>query len=79
MAGLLFNKFKEDRGEGHMAWQCTKPKRTRNFAWFKEKMLLVQAHESGQVLDKEQLAFLEDSGILDGQAIQTIISQNAAF
>ncbi|GJY66126.1 hypothetical protein Tco_0468364 [Tanacetum coccineum] len=40
MAGLLFNKFKEDRGEGHMAWQCTKTKRTRNSAWFKEKMLL---------------------------------------
>ncbi|GKE27691.1 retrovirus-related pol polyprotein from transposon TNT 1-94 [Tanacetum coccineum] len=31
------------QGEGHMAWQCTKPKRLRNFAWFKEKMLLVQA------------------------------------
>ncbi|GJZ64218.1 uncharacterized mitochondrial protein-like protein [Tanacetum coccineum] len=33
-------------GEGHMARQCTKPKRPRNSAWFKEKMLLVQAHES---------------------------------
>ncbi|GKG22058.1 retrovirus-related pol polyprotein from transposon TNT 1-94, partial [Tanacetum coccineum] len=28
-------------GEGHMARQCTKPKRPRNYAWFKEKMLLV--------------------------------------
>ncbi|GJS47659.1 retrovirus-related pol polyprotein from transposon TNT 1-94 [Tanacetum coccineum] len=31
---------------GHMARQCTKPKRPRNSAWFKEKMLLVQAQES---------------------------------
>ncbi|GJV12325.1 hypothetical protein Tco_1353866 [Tanacetum coccineum] len=35
-----FNKFKEDRGEGHMA-TCTKPKRPRNSALFKEKMLLI--------------------------------------
>ncbi|GKC11593.1 retrovirus-related pol polyprotein from transposon TNT 1-94 [Tanacetum coccineum] len=28
------------QGEGHMARQCTKPKRPRNSAWFKEKMLL---------------------------------------
>ncbi|GJX42152.1 hypothetical protein Tco_0257142 [Tanacetum coccineum] len=32
--------------EGHMARQCTQPKRSRNSAWFKEKMLLVQAHEA---------------------------------
>ncbi|GJT08684.1 hypothetical protein Tco_0843146 [Tanacetum coccineum] len=62
-----------------MARQCTKPKRPRNSAWFKEKMLLVQAQEEGQVLDEEQLAFLADPGIPDGQAIQTIIRQNAAF
>ncbi|GJW66097.1 hypothetical protein Tco_0117981 [Tanacetum coccineum] len=46
MAGLLFNKFKGDLrvllGEGHMARQCTKPKRPRNFAWLKEKMLLTK-------------------------------------
>ncbi|GJV49471.1 retrovirus-related pol polyprotein from transposon TNT 1-94 [Tanacetum coccineum] len=34
------------QGEGHMARQCTQPKRPRNFAWFKEKMLMVQAQES---------------------------------
>ncbi|GJY34905.1 integrase, catalytic region, zinc finger, CCHC-type containing protein [Tanacetum coccineum] len=28
------------QGEGHMARQCTKPKRLRNSAWFKEKILL---------------------------------------
>nr|GFB21350.1 retrovirus-related Pol polyprotein from transposon TNT 1-94 [Tanacetum cinerariifolium] len=49
------------QGKGHMARQCTQPKRPRNYAWFKEKMLLVQAQESGQLLDKEQLSFLEDT------------------
>nr|GEU57251.1 retrovirus-related Pol polyprotein from transposon TNT 1-94 [Tanacetum cinerariifolium] len=55
------------QGEGHMARQFTKPKRPRSSAWFKEKMLLVQAQESGQVLDEEQLAFLADPWIPDGQ------------
>nr|GEZ62947.1 hypothetical protein [Tanacetum cinerariifolium] len=67
------------QGERHMARQCTKPKRPRNYAWFKEKMLLVQAQESGQVLNEEHLEFLGDPGILDGQAIQTTIQHNAAF
>ncbi|GJT73814.1 retrovirus-related pol polyprotein from transposon TNT 1-94, partial [Tanacetum coccineum] len=67
------------QGEGNMARQCTKPKRPRNSAWFKEKMLLVQAQESSLVLDEEHLAFLLDSGIPDGQAIQITIPQNAAF
>ncbi|GJU05731.1 hypothetical protein Tco_1122161 [Tanacetum coccineum] len=66
MARLLFNKFKEDTVRVLL---CTQPKRHRNSAWFKEKMLLVQEQESGQVLDEEQLAFLADPGIPDGQAI----------
>ncbi|GJX31993.1 retrovirus-related pol polyprotein from transposon TNT 1-94 [Tanacetum coccineum] len=71
MAGLPFNWVR--------VLLCTKPKRPKNSAWFKEKMLLVQARESGQVLDEEQLAFLADLGIPDGQAIQTTIPHNAAF
>ncbi|GJY54687.1 integrase, catalytic region, zinc finger, CCHC-type containing protein [Tanacetum coccineum] len=55
------------QGEGHMARQCTKPKRPRYSAWFKEKMLLVQAQESGQVLDEEQLAFLANPKVADVQ------------
>nr|GEW43149.1 zf-CCHC domain-containing protein/UBN2 domain-containing protein [Tanacetum cinerariifolium] len=47
--------------EGHMARQCTKPKRPRNSAWFKEKMLLVEALESMVTLDEEQMAFLADN------------------
>ncbi|GJV93734.1 gag-pol polyprotein [Tanacetum coccineum] len=67
------------QGEGHMARQCTNPKRPRNSVWFKEKMLLVQAQESGQVLDEEQLSFLTDPRVIDGQDIQTIITHNAPF
>ncbi|GJX94144.1 integrase, catalytic region, zinc finger, CCHC-type containing protein [Tanacetum coccineum] len=31
------------QGEGHMARQCTHPKRKRDVAWFKEKVLLIKA------------------------------------
>ncbi|GJS58210.1 retrovirus-related pol polyprotein from transposon TNT 1-94 [Tanacetum coccineum] len=64
------------QGEGHMARQCTQPKRPRNATWYKEKAMLAEA---GQILDEEQLAFLADPGVLDGQAVQTIIPNNAAF
>ncbi|GJX89527.1 putative ribonuclease H-like domain-containing protein [Tanacetum coccineum] len=59
-----------------MARQCTQPKRPRNAAWYKEKAMLVEAQEAGQILDEEQLAFLADPRILAGQA-QTIIPHNA--
>ncbi|GKE68003.1 hypothetical protein Tco_1522164 [Tanacetum coccineum] len=45
----------------------------------KEKAMLAEAQEAGQTLDEEQLAFLADLGVPDGQAIQTIIPNNAAF
>ncbi|GJS90783.1 retrovirus-related pol polyprotein from transposon TNT 1-94 [Tanacetum coccineum] len=67
------------QGEGHMARQCTQPKRLRNATWYKDKTMLVEAQEAGQILDEEQLAFLADLGVPDGQAIQTIILNNAAF
>ncbi|GJV89882.1 hypothetical protein Tco_1533820 [Tanacetum coccineum] len=41
------------QGEWHMARQCTQLKRPRNSAWFKEKLMLVEAWEAGQVLDEE--------------------------
>nr|GEU29580.1 retrovirus-related Pol polyprotein from transposon TNT 1-94 [Tanacetum cinerariifolium] len=52
------------QGERHMARQCTQPKRSRNVAWYKDKAMLVEAQEAGQVLDEEQLAFLADPEIL---------------
>ncbi|GJW62735.1 hypothetical protein Tco_0112070 [Tanacetum coccineum] len=62
-----------------MARKCTQLKRPRNAAWFKDKAMLSKAQESGQILDEEQLAFLADPCILDGQAGQTTIPNNAAF
>ncbi|GKD53305.1 retrovirus-related pol polyprotein from transposon TNT 1-94, partial [Tanacetum coccineum] len=67
------------QGEGHMARQCTQPKRPRNATWYKEKAMLAEAQEAGQILDEEKLVFLADPGVLDGQAIQTIIPNTAAF
>ncbi|GJY43999.1 hypothetical protein Tco_0432212 [Tanacetum coccineum] len=51
------------QGEGHMARQCTQPKRPRNAAWFKEKAMLAEAQEAGQILD-EELAFLADPDVM---------------
>nr|GEV35928.1 hypothetical protein [Tanacetum cinerariifolium] len=62
-----------------MARQYTQPKRPRNAAWYKGKAILAEAQEAGQVLDEEQLTFLVDPGIPDGQVVQTIIPNNAAF
>ncbi|GJW52964.1 hypothetical protein Tco_0097049 [Tanacetum coccineum] len=66
-------------GEGHMARKCTQPKRPRNATWYKDKAMLAEAQKAGQILDEEQLAFLADSGVPDGQAVQTIIPNNVAF
>ncbi|GJW76882.1 retrovirus-related pol polyprotein from transposon TNT 1-94, partial [Tanacetum coccineum] len=67
------------KGEGHMSKQCTKPKRKRDDSWFKDKVLLVQAQASGQILHEEELAFLADLGIPEGHATQTVITHNAAY
>ncbi|GJX38122.1 hypothetical protein Tco_0251425 [Tanacetum coccineum] len=72
-------KYYNYQGEGHMARQCTQPKRPRNASWYKEKAMLARAQEAGQILDEEQLAFLADLGVPDGQAVQTIIPNNVAF
>nr|GFD15844.1 hypothetical protein [Tanacetum cinerariifolium] len=53
------------KGEGHMSKQCTKPKRKKDKAWFKDKVLLVQAQANGQILHEEELEFLADPGIAE--------------
>nr|GFB95105.1 hypothetical protein [Tanacetum cinerariifolium] len=45
-------------GIGHIARNCTQPKRTQNSKYFKDKMLLMQAKENEVVLDEEQLLFI---------------------
>ncbi|GKB08664.1 putative ribonuclease H-like domain-containing protein [Tanacetum coccineum] len=67
------------QGEGHMDRQCSHPKRPRNAAWYKDKVILAEAQVAGQILDEEQLAFLVDPGVLNGQVVQTIILNNAAI
>ncbi|GJY43995.1 hypothetical protein Tco_0432208 [Tanacetum coccineum] len=46
---------------------------------FKDKVLLLQAQASGQILHEEELSFLADPGIPEGQATQTVITHNAAY
>ncbi|GJX37700.1 integrase, catalytic region, zinc finger, CCHC-type containing protein [Tanacetum coccineum] len=71
-------KFYNCQGEGHMARQCTQPKRPRNAAWYKEKAMLAEAQKARQILDEEQLVFLADPGIPASQA-HTIIPHNISF
>ncbi|GKD63008.1 integrase, catalytic region, zinc finger, CCHC-type containing protein [Tanacetum coccineum] len=67
------------KGEDHMSKQCTKSKRKRDDSWFKDKVLLVQAQASGQILHEEELAFLADPGIPKAQDTQIVITHNAAY
>ncbi|GJQ89298.1 hypothetical protein Tco_0000437 [Tanacetum coccineum] len=87
-----FNKFKKEKIRVLLAlekgellqlqgetMQCTQPKRPRNSAWFKEKLMLVEAQKAGQILDSEQLAFIADPGIEEALVAQQTIPQNLAF
>nr|GEV97381.1 hypothetical protein [Tanacetum cinerariifolium] len=67
------------KGEGYISIQCTKPKRKQDDDWFKDKVLLVQAQANGQILHEEELAFLADPGITEGQATQTVTTHNATY
>ncbi|GKF57967.1 retrovirus-related pol polyprotein from transposon TNT 1-94, partial [Tanacetum coccineum] len=65
------------KGEGHIAKQCTKPKRKRDETWFNDKVLLVQAQVSGQALTEEEIAFLADPGLPDIQT-ETVQKSNSS-
>nr|GEY47392.1 hypothetical protein [Tanacetum cinerariifolium] len=67
------------KGEGHMSKQCTKPKRKRDEAWFKDKVLLVQAQANGQVLQEEELELLADPGIAKTSSTQYVVTNNATY
>nr|GEW66430.1 retrovirus-related Pol polyprotein from transposon TNT 1-94 [Tanacetum cinerariifolium] len=45
-------------GIGHIARNCTQPKRPHNLEYFKDKMLLMQVQKNGVALDEEQLLFI---------------------
>nr|GFB60127.1 hypothetical protein [Tanacetum cinerariifolium] len=83
MEGLLSNQSRGQNhmsaGEGHMAKQCTKSKRKRDAEWFKDKVLLVQAQASRQVLQEEELDFLADPRTAESSTNQTVVTTNAAY
>nr|GEU91433.1 retrovirus-related Pol polyprotein from transposon TNT 1-94 [Tanacetum cinerariifolium] len=64
-------------GIGHIASNCTQPKRLQNFDYYKDKMLM-QAKANGVALDEEQLLFLasgQDNAIdedVDEQLVQDL-------
>nr|GFA33094.1 hypothetical protein [Tanacetum cinerariifolium] len=45
-----------------------KAKRKKDEAWFKDKVLLVQAQANGQVIHEKELEFLVDPGIAEAQS-----------
>ena len=51
-----------------MAKDCTKPRRRRDRSWFEDKAMLAQAQGEGIYLTVEDLTFLADSGIYEGEA-----------
>nr|GFA07207.1 hypothetical protein [Tanacetum cinerariifolium] len=69
-------------GTGHIARNCTQPKRPQNSEYFKDKMLLMQAQENGVALDAEQLLFLAedcdafDSDVDEAPTAQTMFMSN---
>nr|GFB08670.1 hypothetical protein [Tanacetum cinerariifolium] len=62
-----------------MSKQCTKPKRKRDEAWFKDKVLLVQAQANEQILHEEELEFLANPRIAEAQTTQYVITNNADY
>nr|GFA67239.1 hypothetical protein [Tanacetum cinerariifolium] len=67
------------KGEGHMSKQCTKPKRKRDEAWFKDKVLLVKAQANRQIVHEEELEFLADPVIAEALTTQYVITNNATY
>nr|GFB74093.1 hypothetical protein [Tanacetum cinerariifolium] len=65
-------------GTGHIARNCTQPKRPQNSEYFKDKMPLMQAQENGVALDVEQAedcnAF--DSNVDEAPTAQTMFMAN---
>ncbi|GJZ14842.1 hypothetical protein Tco_0550519 [Tanacetum coccineum] len=69
---VTISKFKEDKVRMlsvQVHKEMLQPKRRSYAAWFKEKVLLVQAQAEGKELDEEQLAFLANPGVADAKAV----------
>ncbi|GJT51943.1 hypothetical protein Tco_0978100 [Tanacetum coccineum] len=91
MAELQCNKFRGGKGKVIMVLVITEMllvlgetiqadrQGLLNAITVKEKAMLAEAQEAGQILDEEQLACLADPDIPDGQAAQKTIPNNVAF
>ncbi|GKD24469.1 copia protein [Tanacetum coccineum] len=82
MAGLLFNKCKEDKVRVLLVRGTSEMLQALREIMLQVKqglLSIIIVRESLQELDEEQLEFLANPGIPDGQAFQTTILQNAAF
>ncbi|GJX84840.1 PHD finger protein ALFIN-LIKE 4-like protein [Tanacetum coccineum] len=49
------------KGFGHYARECRKPKRVKDYAYHKEKMMMCKQAEQGVPLQAEQADWLEDT------------------
>ncbi|GJZ60984.1 retrovirus-related pol polyprotein from transposon TNT 1-94 [Tanacetum coccineum] len=64
-------------GLGHIARECPRPKQLQDSDYFKDKMLLMQAQESGAVLDEEQSLFsCRGNWVTKGPTSQTMFMAN---
>ncbi|GJR07886.1 hypothetical protein Tco_0790538 [Tanacetum coccineum] len=69
------------------ARECPRPKRLQDSDYFKDKMLLMQAQESGGVLDEEQSLFLQENRnvmqstliVDEGPTSQTMFMANLTY
>nr|GEV07509.1 integrase, catalytic region, zinc finger, CCHC-type, peptidase aspartic, catalytic [Tanacetum cinerariifolium] len=68
---------------GHIARNCTQPKRPQNSEYFKDKMLVMQAQDCVVALDEEKLLFITadycdafDSYVDEAPTVQTMFMAN---
>ncbi|GJZ98583.1 hypothetical protein Tco_0671036 [Tanacetum coccineum] len=60
LMAFLSSVASRGRAHGETVHSAKKP---RKASWFKEKLMLAEAQEAGQILDEEQLSFLADPRI----------------
>ncbi|GJU59011.1 retrovirus-related pol polyprotein from transposon TNT 1-94 [Tanacetum coccineum] len=62
------------KGFGHYARECRKPKRVKDYAYHKEKMMMCKQAEQGVPLQAEQADWLEDTDEeIDEQELEAIV------
>nr|GEV76958.1 hypothetical protein [Tanacetum cinerariifolium] len=79
MSLLTVSDHSTNLGETNSLIAVHKAKEEKNEAWFKDKVLLVQAQANRQVTHEEELEFLADPGIAEAQSTQYVVTNNAAY